>query len=338
MTNTKVSAKQQFELDMAKLKLSFSQRDTDKKYKIAQAEIARLSTELDTAVLFKDSVYTYEIKKKKSSGGEATAFAIASDWHVAERVKKASVDGSNEYNMRIAKARAETFFLHILSLIEKERNAINIKTLVLALIGDMISGNIHDELLASCEVPPIEEAMFAQNLLASGIDFLLANSNLDLVIPCCVGNHARITHKVHVSAEQGNSLEWMIYNNLAKYFENEKRVKFILSKSYFTYVVVYGRVIRFSHGHAVKYGGGIGGLTVPLLKAIARYDLSRPAYLDVIGHFHQRMHHQKFVVNGSLIGDSPYGKRLGFTGRPEQAFFLIDAKRGATVSCPILVE
>ena len=190
-----VSVKKQFELDMAKLKASFSYKETDKKYKIAQREIARLSLELETAVQFKDSIYTYEIMPKEGSGGEATAFAVASDWHVAERVKKASVDGSNQYNMRIAKARAELFFLHTLSLIEKERHAVEINTLVLALIGDMISGNIHEELLASCEVPPVEEAMYAQNLLASGIEFLLANSDLTIILPCCVGNHARITPK-----------------------------------------------------------------------------------------------------------------------------------------------
>lgn len=332
-----ITPEKQFELDMEKLQLSFNKKTTDKKYKVALKEIARLSTEIELMSSLEGTVSTCQILPNKRYLNNSVAFAIASDWHVGERVTKESVDGSNEFNMRIAKIRSEKFFKNTLKLVSKEQADAKIDTLVVALIGDFISGNIHEELLASCEVPPIEEAMFAQNLLASGIEYLLANSKLKLIIPCCVGNHARITEKVHISAEQGNSLEWMIYNNLASHFRNNKRVTFVLSKSYFTFLDVYGFIIRFSHGHAVKFGGGIGGLSVPLLKAITRYDLSKTAYLDVIGHFHQLQFNKKFVVNGCLIGDSPYGKRLGFTGVPEQAFFLIDQKRGKTIMAPIFV-
>lgn len=329
---------QQFQLDMEKLRLKHQEKGTDKKYKVAMAEIMRLRDDLETISSCKDSVSTYTIKKGKGSGGEAVAVVVASDWHVEENVKPETVNGSNEYTMAIAKKRAEKFFQHSLQLVEKERHAVKIETLVIALLGDFFSGNIHEELLASCEVGPQDAMLFAQNLIASGIEFLLANSDLKLVIPCAVGNHSRQTHKVHVSNEHGNSLEWAMYNFLAKYFAKEKRVTFVLSRSYHNYVDVLGYTIRFHHGHAIQYGGGLGGITVPVIKAINRYNNDRKAYLDVFGHFHNRMDGGNFIVNGSLIGDSPYGKRLGFTGRPEQAFFLIDAKRGKTVVCPVLVE
>jgi len=283
-------------------------------------------------------VSTYTFKPKAGVKHEAVAFAIASDWHVEENVKPETVDGTNEYTMRVAKQRAEKFFQSTLKLVQKEQQDATIDTLVLALIGDFISGNIHDELMESCEVPPVEAALFAQNLLASGIEYILANSKLKLVIPCCVGNHSRITEKVHVSTEHGNSLEWMIYNNLASHFKSNKRVTFVLSKSYFTWVDVGGFLVRFHHGHAIKFGGGIGGLTVPVIKAISRYDVKRKANLDVFGHFHNRMDGGRFIVNGSLIGDSPYGSRLGFTGVPEQAFFLVDLKKGKTIVAPIFVS
>ena len=266
------------------------------------------------------------------------AFAIASDFHIEENVKPESVGGSNEYNLRIAKKRSEAFFVNTLKLVNKEAQDAHIETLVLALLGDFISGNIHEELMESCEVPPTEAAVLAQNFLASGIEYLLANSDLKLVIPCCVGNHSRITTKVHVSTEQGNSLEWIIYSNLAMYFKKEPRVTFVLSKDYFTFIEVYGKVIRFHHGHGMKYGGGIGGITIPILKAIARYDLQRTADLDVFGHFHSPMAMDKFVSNGCLIGDTPYSRRLGFTGKPQQQFFLMDKKNGRTGVFPIFTE
>lgn len=339
-TKVPITAEQQFAIDMEKLRLTHTEKGTDKKYKLAMAEIMQLRDELDAITTCKDTVSTYTISKKNSNGkgGEAVAFAIASDWHVEENVKPESVNGTNEYTMAIAKRRSEMFFRNTLTLVEKEQHAVKIDTLVLALLGDFISGNIHEELLASCEVGPQDAMIFAQNLLASGIHYLLDNSKLKIIVPCAVGNHSRMTHKVHVSNEQGNSLEWAMYNFLALHFAGEKRVQFVLSRSYHNYLEVYGYLIRLHHGHAIQYGGGLGGITVPVIKAINRYNTDRKAYLDVFGHFHNRFDGGMFIANGCLIGDSPYGKRLGFTGRPEQAFFLIDAKRGKTIVAPIMVE
>lgn len=334
----KYTVEQQFALDMEKLRTKREDSGSDKKLKLAMMEIFQLRDDLEAMIAVKDAVQTYEIKASQRTGGEATAVVVASDWHVEENVKPETVNYTNNYTMAIAKQRAEKFFQHTLQLVEKEQHAVKIDTLVLALLGDFFSGNIHDELMETCEVPPQDAMLFAQNLLASGIEFLLTNSKLKLVIPCCVGNHSRMTKKVHVSTEHGNSLEWAMYNFLAKYFSKEKRVTFVLSRSYHNFIEIYGYVIRFHHGHAIQSGGGVGGLTIPVLKAIAKWDMDRQAHLDVFGHFHQRTHNKKFVINGSLIGDSPYGKRLGFTGRPEQCFFLIDKKRGQTVSAPILVE
>lgn len=337
----KMTDEQQFSLEMEKLRVKREDKGSDKKLRMAMTEIFELRESLETMVAVKDAVQTYTISPSKGTGGEAVAVAVASDWHVEENVKPETVNFSNDYTMAIAKRRAEKFFQHVLQLVQKEQNAVKIDTLVLALLGDFFSGNIHDELMETCEVAPQDAMLFAQNLLASGIEFLLANSKLELIIPCCVGNHSRMTKKVHVSTEHGNSLEWAMYNFLCAYFKNHKqgkRVTFVLSRSYHNYINIFGYVIRFHHGHAIQSGGGVGGLTIPVLKAIAKWDNDQKATLDVFGHFHQRMHNSKFVVNGSLIGDSPYGKRLGFTGRPEQAFFLIDKKRGQTVSAPILVE
>lgn len=337
-TKVKISPQKQFELDMEKLRLNDKQKESDKQYKVALREIQRLRKQNETLLDLKGQVSTYSIKRSKGVGGQAVAFAIASDWHVEENVKPETVNGTNSYTMAIAKERAEKFFNHTLKLVNKESQDIKIDTLVLALLGDFFSGNIHDELMETCEVQPQDAMLYAQNLVASGIEFLLANSKLKFVIPCAVGNHSRQTAKVHISTEHGNSLEWAMYSFLAQYFKREPRVTFILSRSYFNYMDVFGYTIRFHHGHAVNYAGGVGGLEVPMRRIIGRWDKDKPAYLSVCGHFHTRRDGGDFIVNGSLIGDSPYGKRFGFTGRPEQTFFLIDEKRGKTVVCPILVE
>lgn len=330
---------QQFQIDMEKLRAKRKDGGTQKKYDIAMKEIMRLREAYETLLEVKDRVSTYKILPKFKNGkGEAVAVAVLSDLHVEENVTLESTNGSNEYNMAIAKKRMEKCFKNILELVEGEQKRVNIDTLCLAILGDTFSGNIHDELLETCEVQPQDAMLFAQNLIATGIEFLLTHSNLKIICPCSVGNHSRQTKKVHISTEHGNSLEWAMYNFLAQYFRHEPRVKFILSRSYFTYVDIYNYKIRFHHGHAVNYGGGVGGLEVPMRKIISRWDMDTPAYLSVCGHFHSRRDGGNFIVNGSLIGDSPYGKRFGFTGKPEQTFFLIDKKHGKTIVAPIFVD
>lgn len=332
----KLTPKQQLALDLEKLNQKGGEKD--KKYRLAIKQLTTARRELETILSVRNNISTFKIAPTKHNGGEAVAVAVASDWHVEERVDPDTVNGINTYTLTIAKERAERFFQRLLKMVAKERQSVEINTLVLALLGDFFSGNIHDELLETCELQPQDAMLYAQNLLASGIEFLLANSDLTIICPCSVGNHSRMTHKVHVSTEHGNSLEWAMYHFLAGYFKKESRVKFVLSRSYHCYVEVYGYVLRFHHGHAMTYNSGVGGIEIGVRRRIKMWNETKRADLDIFGHFHTRRDGGNFIANGSLIGPSAYGMRYGFADRPEQAFFLIDQKRGKTVVAPILVD
>lgn len=132
----KVTPQKQFELDMEKLQLSFKQKASDKEYAIALREIARLKTLYDEMLECKGAISTYSIIPSVGSKSEAIAFAIASDWHVDECVNSEQVDGTNQYNMAIAKQRAEKFFKSTLKLVQIQQSEVEINTLVLALLGD----------------------------------------------------------------------------------------------------------------------------------------------------------------------------------------------------------
>lgn len=269
---------------------------------------------------------------------EATAVVLASDWHVEERIRSETVNGRNNYSVPVARARAATFFDRIVRMVKKEQQDVTIKNLVLWLGGDFITSNIHEELPENCALLPIDAMLFASDLLESGIRYILANTELVLTIPCSCGNHSRITKKIHVGSERGNSLEWMMYHNLAKVFRDEKRVRFVIEDSYHTYLRVYGYTVRFHHGHAVRYQGGVGGLHIPLNKALAQWDKTRKADVDCYGHWHTYLPSRRYVGNGSLIGFSPFAIWIKAEYEPPiQAFFLIDKKRGVTVHIPILV-
>jgi len=318
--------------------LRYKQIRLNRKYEELLKTVAQVENQRDALMALKQSVTTHTIEPRLStSHSEATAVLVASDWHIEERVKKEAVNGLNEYTLAIAENRADLFFRNGLRLTNIMSKEVTIKTIVLALLGDFITNQIHEEFPENNQLLPTEAIKKVQEMLASGIKFILANSNFDLVIPCHSGNHARTTTKTHVTSEHGHSLEYLMYHSLASVFENEKRVKFIISDSYHSFVDIFGFTVRFHHGHNVRYQGGVGGITIPANKAIAQWNQARKADLDVFGHFHQYFKGSRFICNGSMIGYNAFAVSIKAEfGPPQQAFFLIDKKRGRTIDAPIL--
>lgn len=285
---------------------------------------------------------TFEITPREGSGtSEATPVVVASDWHIEEIVTPASVSGLNEFNLEIAEARVRRFFQATLNLIRNHLHpGVSIHTVVLALLGDFITNDIHGAENAEANaLLPIDAILRVQGWLVSGIEFLLEHSDYEFVIPCKVGNHSRTTQTTRFTTETGHSLETLLYVYLADHFRNEPRVKFVIDNGYHTYLTVYDKTIRFHHGHAIKYGGGIGGLFIPTYKAISQWEKGRHADLDVFGHFHQSKDGGNFLCNGSLIGYNTFALSIKADfERPQQTLFLVDKKRGITCRWPILLS
>lgn len=336
---TAPTLEQQVSHDRQKRQERLTHADLSSRYKEALKTIDGLKTDLDNFLqLSSASVGSHTITPKVSSStSEATIVATASDWHIEENVG-AEVNGLNRYNLEIANKRAVEFFQHTLRLTRLLQQDVKVPTMVLALLGDFITNNIHGEENAELnEVPPIEAMLLVQDWIVSGLNFLLNQTKMNFVIPCHSGNHARTTLKTRFSAENGHSLEYFMYVTLARLFANEPRVTFLLPAGIHSYVTIYDKTLRFHHGHAVNYGGGVGGIYIPVNKAIAQWNKGRRADLDVFGHFHQLRDGGNFICNGSLIGYNGYAMSIKADYEPpKQSLFLIDKKRGRTCHWPIL--
>lgn len=310
------------------------------RYAEALETLERQQTELDAVESIARGGETVTIAPKASSGtSESTVVAVASDWHIEERVG-AEVGNLNRYDLSIAKQRASSFFQGALRLTKLLQQDTRVDTMILALLGDFITNDIHDAENAEVnEVTPIHAIVQAQSLLVSGIEFLLKHSKLSLVIPCHSGNHARTTKTTRFTTENGHSLEYLMYVHLAAYFRHEPRVTFQIPDGPHSYVQVYDHTIRFHHGHMIKYGGGVGGIFIPAYKAIAQWNKAKRADLDVFGHFHQCKDGGNFLSNGSLIGYNAFALSIKADFEPpRQQLFLLDKKRGRTCTWPILME
>lgn len=328
------------QIEVSELKNKLSQSKQECKW--TQALLKEKSKQLDAILGIKDKIGEHapkHIKIKQATESESVAVLVGSDWHIEERVDPKTVDGVNEYNLEISNSRVEKFFQNGLSMIEMCRGRTRIDTLVLGLLGDVITGYIHEELAENNYLSPVEAVFKGYSLIRGGIDFLLTEGKLKkLIVPCCVGNHSRTTRQMRISTSVKNSYEWLLYQFLAKDYRNDERVKFQIADGYFVFMDIYSTKFRFHHGDDVKYQGGVGGLTIPLNKAIAQWNKMRRVDIDVLGHWHTRLNQRDAVVNGSLIGYNAYSIFIKASYEPpSQNFFLVHPQYGKTVEIPIMV-
>jgi hypothetical protein len=233
----------------------------------------------------------------------------------------------------------ERFFESIRWAIDSQRNTFDIRDLILWLGGDLITNYLHEDNILTNAMSPPEALAYAHRSIADGIKFLLEDDELErIVVPCNDGNHGRMSKRMGSSSRTMMSLEIMLYHMLAREFRNEPRVQFIIAEGEHLYYEVYGRTIRFAHGDSIKYSGGIGGITIPLMKAVNAWNTVRYADLSVLGHFHQRLVLPDIMVNGSLIGYSPFSMTIRARFEPpSQNFSILEPKRFRSVDLPLWV-
>ena len=280
---------------------------------------------------------------KMKRGGKCTAVLQLSDWHVEERVDPDTVNDVNSYNPEIAVKRARSIFQRSAMMLDVWRGLSKIEDMVIHLGGDFISGYIHEELEESNYLSPHEAVELAEDEIVSGIRFLRKEAgikNLTCISSC--GNHGRSTKKKRVSTYAKNSYEYAMYRRLAKVFKSylrDPRVQFINTPGYLSWMDIEGHACRFHHGDYINYKGGVGGITIPVNKAIAQWNKTKYAAVDFFGHFHQAVIMNNWVCNNSLIGYGAYA--ISIKAEPEepgQMMSFISPERGKIGSVQIFAD
>lgn len=316
-------------------------RHNNRKYREALKVIGELEAELDAykAVSVPPSKRVIRQKRGNPKTSQATVIAFASDWHVEEVVKPTTIQMLNKFNPTIAEKRAARYWRKLIQLTERNKSDTTIENLVLVLGGDFITGSIHDELMETNALEPMQAILFAQDLLDAGIRYVKESGTFKrIVVICKDGNHGRMGYagsKIRNASRTGNSLEWAMYQNLAK---RHPDLEWVIEDGYLTYYKVYGKMLRLHHGDAIRYLGGVGGLEIPMKRAYYQWNMTEPADINIMGHYHSYMPGYN-TVNGSLIGYNAYAANNKFAYQPPmQAFMLLDKDLGVTIHAPILVE
>jgi len=269
---------------------------------------------------------------------------ILSDWHYGEVVDPNQIFGVNEYNMEIAKERSKIVVDKCIDLAFNHIANPKYPGIIVALLGDMTTGLIHDELKITGEKEVLQVTLELLGVMIEAIN-KLADAFGKVFLPCVAGNHGRLTLKPRAKGYAYDSTDWLLFQLLAKFFENDKRVKFLISDGEDAQYKVYDFTYRISHGSQFKTGDAIIGSAGSIIRGDIRKRSSArsmDAEYDVllIGHFHQSMTiAQRCICNGSLVGYSEYAAKCNFPFEPPtQNFFITHPIHGVTFNLPIRIE
>lgn len=282
--------------------------------------------------------------RKRGGAHHATPVLMLSDLHLDEVVDLHVMDGINQYDRPIAERRLHAVVENVVKLLKRYVAGVEFDGLFVALLGDVITGVIHDELARTNEAPPSASIAHWVPLLASALVYLADELDVPVHVAAVDGNHDRFYGKPHHKQRAETSLAWIIYNWLADTLRSDPRITFALTTAAEQVVTLYDTRLMLSHGDSFRSQGGVGGLYPSLLKwLLRRHQMYTQTKADfdfaLIGHWHSTLSGQDFFVNGSLKGYDEYAKALGFTYEaPAQTLFLVTPERGVTLRLSVAAD
>jgi hypothetical protein len=266
--------------------------------------------------------------RPKSGKRIATPVFVWSDWHFGETVTLEETLGKNAYDLDEADRRAAKLIDNSLWLRRDMARTQSCDDTYLAINGDMVSGDIHDELRETNDAGLRYQCDRCASALLPGIKAMADATPGVLHVVCIGGNHGRLTHKQHIKNGSQHSVEHIgVYDVLRRVLgDMGGKIAWHIPPAERFILDVHGHRVSQQHGTMIRSQGGIGGTLVPMTRWVTR---DNAADLYLFGHFHEADAYGKIVKNGSLIGSSAYTAWLGIEDRPpEQAAFVIDADRG----------
>ena len=172
---------------------------------------ARVGQKLDylESLIKKSNPRDFKISLRENNA-KKTAIITCSDWHIGECF-------DNEwgaYNSEIARSRVEKYAQIAIQRCVTE----NVSKVIIAGLGDMLSGNIHASIAVTNRENVIEQIMLASELMLGFVKVFVERGFAVTFTNVC-GNHTRIARKEDAVKDErlDNIIGWFVSTHLANY-------------------------------------------------------------------------------------------------------------------------
>jgi hypothetical protein len=325
---------------------------------LLEKELRRRSVERDSAAKIRTEIYKLDevspeppkwLMKDHSKHSTGVPVISLSDWHWGEKVDPDQVGGRNRFDRSVAKRRVRVLNEAVIDLCFNHMTNPVYPGAVVPILGDMITGAIHDDLRETNDGPvQLSCIEVEENII--GLLRSWADKFGRLYVPCVPGNHGRNTLKSRIKNRVYESYEWNIYQHIERYFRNDKRVSVDVPNDVDAHFTVLGHRFMATHGDClgVKGGDGFIGAIGPIARGSIKVGRSEATIGNdfdtlIIGHYHiywPRGDAAAVMVNPSLIGFNEWAK-LGLRvpySRPAQSLAFIHQRHGFTAQWPIYLD
>jgi len=240
---------------------------------------------------------------EKTPFGQQKQIMVAplSDTHVGEQVYKEQMRNLNEYNFDIFNKRMYGWANQLLKHASYRRQIAPVDELIIPMLGDMISGDIHEELARSNHMNNMEQMIKGASVIAQALMYLAPHFT-KITVPCVVGNHGRMTRKPPMK-DKYMDWDYMLYQWVSTFCKNQENLNFHIPKSFITTFKVHDKVVLIMHGDSISGAGSSGSITgaIAKLRSVFQYRKALQREIEeamdddaeiefdsvMIGHFHR---------------------------------------------------
>jgi hypothetical protein len=285
---------------------------------------------------------SFQARKPSAKAQPETAVLVLSDLQWGETIDLAVMDGLNSYSPKIARNRLARVFQVWADLLTSHWAGPPPERIILVLGGDLISGEIHEELAKTNGLLSIPALRDCAAHICAGIRLLREKVGVPIDVLSVPGNHGRTTRKPESKLYAAHSYDTLCADIIELEFREGGKLPSWLTmwkpSSGDALIWVYGYRVLITHGDRIGSRGGAGfvGTAATVARGFKKLVMDyagRGITLDFIicGHFHTALQLEEGICNGALPGPSEYSRDLRFRPRPAvQAFIALHPRRGVT--------
>jgi hypothetical protein len=277
-----------------------------------------------------------------ASGHREVPLLVIGDQQIGEEIAIEETGGINAYNFGVFQQRLEYLEERVLDILHHHQKA-EFPELVVFLMGDNISGRIHEELQKYGHQHVIDQVYLGALTTALFLYRIQRFGRFQRIrVSCVSGNHGRLD-KAKESKRYYKNFDYLFHSIVATTLKGVPAIEMFIPKSLFTVVDVAGVRILQSHGHELPPSS----LGIPLYsvnRASAGYQellsWSEAKRFDywVLAHFHRPMELDGAIVNGTMAGLSEYGIGKFKPIRPMQKLIGFHGKYGKAWEYPVRLD
>jgi len=278
--------------------------------------------------------------KTNKKGSPVEAVMQISDAHMGAVQLMEEIEGCNNFSPEICRNRQIDYVRRFIRWVELHRNVYVIPEVSILVTGDLLSGDIHQELQVTNAFPVPVQCVKAGEVLSEQVALIAPYFKKVKVHFIVADNHSRLTKKPQSKEEGYNSYNYIVGKLAELHLAKHPNVQFNIYPMFEKVVQVSERQYLIAHGHNIRGWMGIPWYSVERhvgKEAMNRMEIimneqSRMKEIGfhkyIFGHYHTPFDHPHYSCCGSVSGTDAYDHKSGRHAEPSQSSWLVHPKHG----------